>query len=136
MNTACYKPTSFNSLLDSFFDVGFSNSTSTSSFTPNVDVIGHKDSFELRAELPGFKKEDIKISVEDGILSFSGERKETLEEGSKYHLRERSFGKFARKFRLSSDLNSDSVSAKFNDGVLSITLQRKPESQPKEITIE
>ena len=105
---------------------------------PKVDIIENETSHQIFVELPGVKKEDIKIVIEDGILRLSGEKKkENLStEDVKVLNSERRFGKFERKFRIPEDINSDEVTAEYNNSVLKITLSKIVPQKPKEFVIE
>jgi len=117
-----------------FFNLG--NYESDTVWRPNVDIIDNEDSYELKAELPGLKKKDINISVEDGILKLSGEKKTEDEKKEKnYHLRESYYGKFERSFRLPQDAESDKIKAEFNDGVLEVIIPKSEKAKPKQIQV-
>ena len=105
---------------------------------PKVDIIENETSHQIFVELPGVKKEDIKIVIENGTLTLSGEKKkENLStEDVKVLNSERRFGKFERKFRIPEDINSDEVTAEYNNGVLKITLTKIVPEKPKEFIIE
>lgn len=103
---------------------------------PVVDLFEKDDNYVVKAELPGLKKEDITIDIEDRLLTLKGERKyENEVKEDNYYRRERSYGKFQRSFRLPTDVNPDDVKAKFNDGVLEIEVPKPEEKKPKQITI-
>lgn len=105
--------------------------------TPKVDVYETDDSYVLKADLPGLKKEDIKIDVHDNTLTFKGEKKvEKKTEKDNYVRVERSYGSFKRSFTLSDNVDSENIKAGYKDGVLEITLVKKEEAKPKEINIE
>jgi len=105
---------------------------------PSVDIVENEGSFELFAELPGVKKEDVKIVVEDGVLHISGEKQSNIieNEKSKITRNERSFGKFERKFKLTEDINPDEIKANFENGLLKITFAKIVPEEPKEIIID
>jgi len=106
-------------------------------WTPLVDLEETKDSLLVRTELPGMKKEEIKISLEGDSLHISGERKQEREEKNKtYHRIERSYGKFERVIPLPTEIEKEKVKANYQDGVLEITLPKSERVKPKEITIE
>ncbi|MBN8706156.1 MAG: Hsp20/alpha crystallin family protein [Bacteroidetes bacterium] len=110
---------------------------SNSVWSPLTDVIEEKDQFLLHLDLPGVKLDDIKIHVQDGKLTVSGERKlETETKGKNYHRIERSFGSYFRSFELPKNINLDSIQAEHNNGQLTITLPKAEEAKPKEITIK
>ncbi|MCA0447183.1 MAG: Hsp20/alpha crystallin family protein [Bacteroidetes bacterium] len=110
---------------------------SNSVWSPLTDVIEEKDQFLLHLDLPGVKLDDIKIHVQDGKLTVSGERKlETETKEKNYHRIERSFGSYFRSFELPKNINLDSIQAEHNNGQLTITLPKAEEAKPKEITIK
>ncbi len=99
---------------------------------PKLDVAELKDKFEIKAELPGMDEKDIDLSVEDGLLTISGEKKEEKEEKDKgYYLKECSYGTFSRSVRLPDNIADDKIEAKFKKGVLTIDLPKKAAAQPK-----
>lgn len=97
---------------------------------PSTDIRETKDAYEVTAELPGMKKEDIKVSMHDGVLTISAENKSETEEKKEGQVirRERRYGKFLRRFAIGPDVQDDKVDAKFEDGLLKLTI---PKSQPK-----
>ena len=102
-----------------------------------VDVHEDKDSFVVKAELPGMKKEDIEVSLHEGNLSISGERKseEKLEEAEVYRA-ERFFGRFQRIVTLPAAVNASGIKAQYKDGVLTVTLPKAEEAKPKQIEVQ
>lgn len=107
-----------------------------SGWTPALDVYEDKDNFVVRAELPGMKREDIDVSLHDGALSVSGERKtEKQYEEAEVYRRERFFGKFQRTVSLPAPVAADKVKAQYKDGVLTITLPKTEEAKPKQIDV-
>jgi HSP20 family protein len=107
-------------------------------WTPPVDIFENKEhEIVLRAELPGLKREDIDIRVENNTLTLRGERKQETKEGStdNYHRVERSYGSFSRSFSLPTTVNTEKVSATFADGVLTITLPTREEAKPRQIQV-
>jgi HSP20 family protein len=95
-----------------------------------------KDNFVIRAELPGLKREDIDVSLQDGALVISGERKvEKAEEGTEVHRQERYYGKFQRALTLSELVAADKVKADYKDGILTVTLPKTEEAKPKKIDV-
>lgn len=105
---------------------------------PRVDIVESDNSFELFAELPGLTKEDVRIVIEDGILTLSGDKKNNIDEkeGKEITRNERVFGKFERKFRLTDDINQDGIKANFENGLLKITFTKLVPEKPKEKIIE
>lgn len=105
-------------------------------FAPRVDVLENKDKFTVRVELPGVKRENVKVAVENQILILSGEKHRAQENGdANYHYREVAYGKFERRFRLGNNVDREHIKADFKDGVLEITLPKSKEAQSKEIAI-
>jgi HSP20 family protein len=105
-------------------------------WAPALDVREDKDSFVIRAELPGLKREDIEVSLQDGALVISGERTvEKVEEGVEVHRQERYYGKFQRALTLPEPVAADKVKADYKDGVLTVTLPKTEEAKPKKIDV-
>ena len=103
---------------------------------PPVDVLESKDSYLIRAELPGMKKEDFNLEVKDGTLTLSGERKfEEPANGVEYHRVERVSGKFIRSFSLPQTVKSDEIKANYRDGILEVHVPKADEAKPKQIAI-
>ena len=101
-----------------------------------TDVIDTGDAFNLESELPGFKKEDIKIDIENDCLTISAERKaDNREEKDNYVKRERYYGSFSRSFDVSG-INVDAIEAAYNDGVLTVTLPKKAAEIPASRRLE
>lgn len=106
-------------------------------WTPLTDISETDDNYFLKVDLPGIKKDDVKISYADGKLTISGERKqETEEKNSKYHRVERSYGKYYRSFSLPQKIKEDKIDAEFKDGQLKITVPKAEEAKPKEIEVK
>jgi len=104
---------------------------------PLTDISEDKDNFYLKADLPGIKKEDVKISYTDGTISISGERNQEKEtKDKKYHRIERSYGKYYRSFNIPTEIKEDKISADFKNGQLTITIPKAEEVKPKEIDIK
>ena len=102
----------------------------------STDVVENENDFTLTADLPGFNKEDIKIEIDDGVLTINAERNdetEKTEKGGKVIYKERSYGSYKRSFSL-ADIEEDGIKAKYENGVLSLTLPKKepvPEIESK-----
>jgi HSP20 family protein len=106
-------------------------------FAPAVDIYEDEDAIVVKAELPGVKPEDVNISVENNVLTMSGERKlERSEEREGYHRIESSYGAFTRSFALPESLRTDEVEAEMNEGVLKVRIPKKPEVAPKRIQVK
>jgi HSP20 family protein len=107
------------------------------SFRPAVDIYEDEGGVHLKADLAGVDPKDIEVHIDKGVLTISGERKEERERRDKgYHRVERFYGSFSRAFALSDELNNEDIDAKFDNGVLSQTLPRRPEVKPKAIPIK
>lgn len=107
-----------------------------SGWSPALDLYDQKDDFVVTVELPGMKKEDIQISLHDGVLTVSGERKHEFEgEAGKTFRSERYFGKFQRSLTLPALVDSGKVTASYKDGILSVTLPKAEEAKPRQITV-
>ncbi len=104
--------------------------------TPAVDILESENSFTIFLNLPGVKKEDLNIKLEENLLTVTGKVNPSIPENSKYILRERRTGDFRRHFRISDAVLTDNIEAKFENGVLEIVLPKSPEKQPKSITIK
>jgi HSP20 family protein len=102
---------------------------------PAVDIYEDKDSFVVKAELPGMKKEDIDVSLHDGSLSISGERKGEMENAEVYRS-ERFFGRFQRTVILPTPVNTAGINAQYKDGILTVTLPKTEEAKPKQIDVQ
>jgi HSP20 family protein len=107
-----------------------------SGWMPAVDLFEDKDNFTVKAELPGMKNEDIEVSVHEGVLTISGERKKENErKESESYRAERVFGRFHRTVSLPATVNAEKVAAAYKDGVLTVTLPKAEEAKPKQIPI-
>ncbi|MGA7392116.1 MAG: Hsp20/alpha crystallin family protein [Terrimicrobiaceae bacterium] len=117
---------------------GFGEEAMTvSEWTPLVDIAEDDKEYLIKAELPEVKKEDVKVTVEGGVLTITGERKfEKEEKGKKYHRLERAYGSFMRSFTLPEGAAGDKISADFKDGVLKVHLAKSPEAKPKSINVK
>lgn len=105
-------------------------------WVPALDVHEDKDNYTVRVELPGLKREDIEVSLHEGALVISGERKtETITEGTAVHRQERCYGNFSRALTLPTPVSGDRVKAAYKDGILTVTLPKVEEAKPKAITV-
>ena len=128
-----------------FFLAGFPNrmgsgeihSLTVADWSPEVDISQDDHEYLLKADLPEMKKDDVRVTVEDGILSVSGQRKSVKEDQKKkFHRIERSFGNFRRSFTLPEDADSTKVTAEFRDGVLKVHLPTTPIARSKAIEVK
>lgn len=120
----------FDSLFENFMQPVRLRDLENELHMPSTDIRETKEAYEVTAELPGMKKEDIKVSLHDGVLTITAENKSESEEKKDGTVirRERRYGKFLRRFAIGPDVQDDKVDAKFEDGLLKLTI---PKSQPK-----
>lgn len=103
---------------------------------PAVDISEAEQEYLIKAELPEVKKEDVKVSVENGVLTLQGERRADKEEkGKKYHRVERAYGTFVRSFTLPESVDDANVRAEYKDGVLALHLPKTERVKPKTIEV-
>ena len=133
--------------VDNFFNQAFGRLTDTNGghgpaaqflegWFPAVDVYEDKDTLQVKAELAGLKKEDIEISLQDGYLVLSGERKQEEKQASgEVYRSERWVGRFHRTISLPCRVEADKIAATYNDGILTVTLPKAEEAKPKQIPI-
>ena len=124
----------FNDTFDRFFedtDRRLTNKT----WSPSVDISETETEIIFTAEFPGFEKDEIDISVNEGRLSISGERPFTEEKDTKRHRVERWYGKFYRSFQLPKSADAEKISANLKNGVLTVTLPKKEEAKPRQIPV-
>jgi HSP20 family protein len=106
-------------------------------WSPLVDITEDEKEYLIQAELPDMKKEDVRLTVENGVLAISGERKfEKEEKGRKYHRIERAYGSFVRRFTLSEDADGSNVTANIKDGVLQVHLPKSVKAKLKTVEIK
>ncbi|MBS3804406.1 MAG: Hsp20/alpha crystallin family protein [Oleiphilaceae bacterium] len=104
---------------------------------PAVDVRETAENYQIQADLPGMTKDDIKVTVENGVLNIEGERKKEEESGEgTQHRVERVYGRFVRRFTLPDNVDEESADAKFQNGILTLTLKKTEPSRPKAINVE
>lgn len=126
-----------NRMFDNFFRGGIQDDGAISFLTPAVDIAEGDNEYTVRAELPGVSKDDVRITMQDNILTIRGEKKEEKEtKESNYHRTERSYGSFQRSFTLPTHVKSDKIEASHKDGVLTITLPKAEEAKPKQIEVK
>jgi HSP20 family protein len=106
-------------------------------WSPMTDITEDSDKYELSFDIPGMKKEDIKMNFSDNTLKISGERQATEEKkDSTCHRVERVSGKFFRSFNFPTQVDSDKISASYKDGVLTVTVPKTEEVKPRQIAIQ
>lgn len=108
----------------------------TSIWRPAIDVTEDKENFVLKADLPGLKKEDIRLSVENGVLNIEGERQSETEQKDKdYHRIERTYGRFVRSLNLGTSVDETKITANYKDGVLEVTVPKMEKAKAKTIDV-
>jgi HSP20 family protein len=108
----------------------------TRMWSPALDIAERDDAYVVTAEIPGLRPEDIQVTLEDGALSISGERKQEKESGDeRFHRVERSYGAFRRMITLPSQVRSDGVEASYDNGVLKVVVPKAEGATPKKITV-
>ena len=109
----------------------------TDDWAPRVDIAETDKEFIINAEIPDVKKEDVKVMVDNGTLTISGERKQEKEEkGKKFHRVERFYGSFSRSFTLPNNVDESKIEASFKDGMLNLTVPKTEETKPKAIDVK
>ncbi|HEX5550808.1 MAG TPA: Hsp20/alpha crystallin family protein [Nitrospira sp.] len=104
---------------------------------PTVDISETEGEYLIKAELPEVRKEDVKVTVENGVLTLQGERRQEKEEkGKRFHRVERSYGSFVRSFTLPESVDESSVKAEYKDGVLNLHLPKSERVKPKAIDVK
>jgi len=106
-------------------------------WAPTIDIFEKDDKFVVKAEIPGMKEEDIHVSVEGDMLTIRGEKKTESEvKEEDYYRCERSYGSFFRSVDLPSTVDASKIEADYEDGVLEVTLSKKPEVKPKKVAVK
>jgi len=131
------KPQPFTRDVDRLFDAFFGADRDQSRrWVPPVDLVEAEDHFVLKADLPGLTEQDVSIEVQDGTLTISGERKDEHESRERGWYRiERSFGSFSRSLTLPDGVNADAITARFENGVLEVSIPKPEERKPRRVEI-
>jgi len=127
-----------NRMFDSFFrsEIPEGSPLAESVWTPAVDIAEDENGYIVQVELPGVAREQVKITMQDNVLSIKGEKaQENESRTSSFHRTERSYGSFERRFSLPSNVRQDSIDATFKDGILTVTLPKAEEAKPKQIEV-
>jgi HSP20 family protein len=138
---------SFNNLrrLNSMLDDAFSawpfqsqeNGAVTSSWLPATDVFEDKDAVKIVAEVPGVRPEDVKISLENNLLTIRGEKRQQAEEKTeRVHRYERTYGSFERAFSLPTTVDPEKIAASYANGILTVTIPKAERARPREIPVK
>lgn len=133
-------PTRLGRMLEQMFEPGYlaeENRSLLGNWMPAVDVIEEKEAIRLVAELPGVKPDDVKISLENNVLTIQGEKKQEQEvKDEKAHRFERVYGKFERSFTLPTTIDPNKIVARYDAGVLSIVLPKVEAAKPRQISVK
>jgi HSP20 family protein len=126
--------------LDSLFELPFFSNAGAQSqlfsgWTPALDLYQSNDNVIATVELPGMRKEDIEISLHEGVLTIAGERKQEIGEGEKAERSERYIGKFRRSISLPTRVDASKINATYKDGILTIALPKADEAKPRQIQV-
>lgn len=109
----------------------------TFEWVPSADLRETADAYLLDVDVPGMKKDDIELSVVDNYITVKGERKhESREEREGYHLYERHYGSFQRSFEIAGGFDADKITARYENGVLHLTIPKREEAKPKQIEVK
>ncbi len=115
---------------------GGQEALASSDWSPRVDISETETAFLINADIPGVEKDQVKVSVENGVLTIQGERKSEKEEkGKKFHRVERFMGTFVRRFTVPDNVDPDGIKATFKDGMLQLHLPKSEKARPKAIDI-
>lgn len=127
-----FVPTSFNNLIDRFFNESLSRGGGSSyAFVPRVDIVENEKAYEIHLAVPGMNKDDFKLDLNDNYLTVSGERKFTKEQNDKnFHSIETQYGTFSRAFALPENVDASQIKATYNNGILEISV---PKDEKKSI---
>ena len=125
-----------NRLFDTLFEPVNGKSARSERWAPAMDLVEADDHFVLKADLPGLAEADVKIEVQDNVLTVSGERKAEQERKERgWYRLERSFGRFSRSLSLPEGVNADAIAATFDKGVLEVRIPKPEERKPRRIEI-
>jgi HSP20 family protein len=121
--------------MDEFFNEAVA--TNDASFSPNINISETDNKLSIDVDIPGMNKEDINVNLENGTLTISGERKnKSEEEGRTFHRVETRYGSFKRSFQLPDNVDEESVEASYENGILTIDIDKKEEKVRKQINIK
>lgn len=116
---------------------GSQETMATADWAPRVDISETDKEFNIKVEIPEVKKDDVKVTVENGVLTIRGERKQEKEEkDEKFHRIERSYGSFTRSFTLPDNVNESKIDASFKEGMLYLQIPKTEVSKPKAIEVK
>ena len=124
--------------IDRLFEEAFGSTNNGSAWMPVADIRESKTDLTIDFELPGIKPEEVEITSDNGVLTVAGEKRSERKEGNedgRFHLMERTYGRFSRSFQLPKGINDSEISADFNNGVLRVRIPKTALPQPKKIRI-
>jgi len=125
--------------LDRFFEdmAGATASDRTASWRPSTDIVETANRYEIHLDLPGFDRDDIEVTVNEGVLTVEGRRTVAADEdGRTFHLRERAAGRFSRSFSLPTSVNPENVEARIDHGVLRIDLPKEERARARRVEVD
>ena len=123
--------------LATFIDDNREDRAAAIEWSPVVDIIEEEKAYVINAELPAMKREDVRVELEDRVLTISGERKTEKEEKTrKYHRVERAYGTFSRSFELPDNIEPNKISASYKEGVLTVSVAKSERALPKQIEVK
>lgn len=126
--------------MDRLFDGMFGQApVAAGLWAPPVDVRETQDELQVAVELPGIRPDDVTVTVENGVVAISGEKRQEVQEGKEdggYHLVERRYGRFERSFTLPRSVKAENVKAHFEQGVLTVHLPKAEEAKPRKVRVE
>jgi len=127
----------FGDVFNGFFRTPLTHRSVRKARIPAVDVAETDTAYQVKAELPGIRKEDLDVTVDDGVLTIKAEHNDNQEQTGNGQLirQERSYGKFARSLRLGVTVDEETITAEYRDGVLHITLPKAKEVQPRKVEV-
>ena len=138
-NRPAFPADRFGGLFENFFQpTDWYEENVSEDLIPAMDVKERDNEYVIHAELPGVKKEDIDVTIENGVLTISGETRSESEEkeGERIVRSERRYGKYVRTMRVGSQIDEQSIKAKYKDGILELTLPKAEEIKPKKISVD
>ncbi len=134
------KYTPSESILNPYFDDFFASDLSarrSAELAPRCDILERKDDYAIFAEIPGVPRDQVKVQFENGLLTLSGEKKiHEKHDGERFYKLERVCGSFSRSFRLGDEIDSERISAKFDDGVLAVYLPKTTKATSRSVDIQ
>ena len=127
----------FGDVFNGFFRAPLTRRSVRKARIPVVDIAETDIAYQVKAELPGTRKEDVDVTVDDGVLTIKAEQNDNQEqiENGQLIRQERSYGKFVRSLRLGANVDEETITAEYRDGVLSITLPKAKEVQPRKVEV-